>query len=177
MHTRINPDQVRIEPWTEDDLDILRRANAPEMMTYLGGPETDEQVVARHERYVSLNDRDTGQMFRIVFLPDGIAVGGIGLWDSEWQDAAIYETGWSVLPEFQGRGIATAAIGLVIARARSGGRHRHLSAFPAVGNAASNAVCRKAGFTLIAGHDDQYPPGSGKWMRINEWRLDLTAST
>ncbi len=173
MPDRVDERQVRIEPWTAGDLDVLRRNNAPEMMAHLGGPETDEQVIARHERYLALNDRDTGQMFRIVLLPDGVAVGGIGVWDSEWRDEAVYETGWSVLPEFQGRGIASVATGLVVEHARAEGRHRYLHAFPSVENAPSNAVCRKAGFTLIGDHDEAYPPGSTNWMRMNEWRLDL----
>ncbi|MBA3276458.1 MAG: GNAT family N-acetyltransferase [Chloroflexia bacterium] len=173
MSDRVDEQQVRIEPWTAGDLTVLRRNNAPEMMAHLGGPETDEQLIARHERYLALNDRDTGQMFRIVLPAEGIAVGGIGVWDSEWRAEAVYETGWSVIPEFQGRGIATAAIGLVAAHARAEGRHQYLHAFPSVENGPSNAVCRKAGFTLIGDHDEAYPPGSTNWMRMNEWRLDL----
>lgn len=174
MPQRVDERQVRIGPWTEADLEVLHRNNAPEMMVHLGGPETDDQVVARHARYLALNERDTGQMFRIVLLPDGSAVGGIGVWDSEWRDEAVYETGWSVLPEFQGRGIATAAIGLVVGHARTELRHQYLHAFPSVENAASNAVCRKAGFVLLEECEVEYPPASAKRMRINNWRLDLT---
>ncbi|MBA3377332.1 MAG: GNAT family N-acetyltransferase [Chloroflexia bacterium] len=176
MPQRMDERQVRIEPWTKGDLNVLCRNTAPDMMIHLGGPETDEQVVARHSRYLALNERDTGQMFRIVLLPANLVVGGIGVWDSEWRDEAVYETGWSVIPEFQGRGIATVAIGLLIAHARSERRHRSLHAFPSIANAASNAVCRKAGFTLIGSHDEAYPPGSTTWMRMNEWRLGLTAA-
>lgn len=132
MPQHVNDRQVRIEPWTEGDLEVLRRNNAPDMMTHLGGPETDAQVVARHARYLALNERDTGQMFRIVLLPQRLAVGGIGVWDSEWRDEVVYETGWSVLPEHHGRGIATAAIGLVVEHARTERRHRFLHAFPSV---------------------------------------------
>lgn len=171
MANRVNEAQVRIEPWAEDDLEVLRRNNAPEMMTHLGGAEADEQVVARHERYLALNDQEAGQMFRIVLLPESCVVGGIGVWDSEWGDEAIYKTGWSVLPEFQGRGIATVAIGLTVAHAWGGRRHRSLHAFPSIDNAASNAVCRKAGFMLHEECDVEYPPGS--MMRVNNWRLDL----
>ncbi len=174
MPQRVEERQVRIGPWTEADLEVLRRNNAPEMMEHLGGPETDDQVVARHARYLALNERDTGQMYRIVLLPENLAAGGIGLWDSEWRDEAIYETGWSVLAEFQGRGIATAAIGPLVEHARTERRHRYLHAFPSIDNAASNAVCRKAGFVLLEECDVEYPPGS--MMRGNNWRLDLTVS-
>ncbi|MFD0690165.1 hypothetical protein [Actinomadura fibrosa] len=39
---------VRIEPWAERDLELLRRVNIPEMKAHLGGPESDEQVLGRH---------------------------------------------------------------------------------------------------------------------------------
>ena len=173
MPGRVDEWQVRIEPWTEVDLELLRAANAPEMMVHLGGPETDDQVVARHARYLALNDSDTGQMFRIVLMPEPVAVGGIGLWDSEWLGEEIYETGWSVVPGHHGRGIATVAIGLVVAHARTERRHRSLHAFPSIDNAASNAVCRKTGFALLGERDFEYPPGST--MQCNDWRLDLAA--
>ena len=50
-------------------------------------------------------------------------------------------------------------------------RHRHLHAFPAADHPASNAVCRKAGFTLLGETDFGYPPGS--IMRCNDWQLEL----
>jgi RimJ/RimL family protein N-acetyltransferase len=65
----------------------------------------------------------------------------------------VYESGWNVLPEFQGRGVAIAAVRAVIAAAREDGRNRWLHAFPSVANAGSNAVCRKAGFTLVGDTD------------------------
>jgi len=44
---------VRLVPWAEGDLPALQRANAPELMTHLGGPETDEKVRERHARYTT----------------------------------------------------------------------------------------------------------------------------
>ena len=76
-----------------------------------------------------------------------------------------------MLPRFQGRGVATDATLQAIAAARAEGRRRHLQAFPAIGNAASNAICRKAGFTLLGEYELEYPPG--RPMRCNDWRLDL----
>jgi RimJ/RimL family protein N-acetyltransferase len=46
-------------------------------------------------------------------------------------------------------------------------------AFPSVENAASNAICRKAGFSLLREHDFEYPKGHP--MRCNDWRFDLLA--
>jgi RimJ/RimL family protein N-acetyltransferase len=173
MSDRVGPGQLRIEPWAESDLDLLRRLNSPEMTAFLGGPEIDEQVLARHSRYVRGRGNGTGEMFRIILLPDGEAVGSIGYWEHDWQDATVYETGWSILPDYQGRGIATEAVRLVVERARAERKHGSLHAFPSIDNAASNVVCRKAGFTLVETCDFEYPPGN--LMRCNDWRLDFAA--
>jgi hypothetical protein len=47
----------------------------------------------------------------------------------------------------------------------------YLHAFPSVDNGPSNAVCRKAGFTLLEQVDIDYPPGV--FRLSNDWRLDL----
>ncbi|MGW3013414.1 GNAT family N-acetyltransferase [Streptomyces sp. NPDC001219] len=167
-HSGVSP--VRIEPWTTADLPLLRRLNAPEMTGHLGGPETEEQLLARHARYLGLDG--TGQMFRIVLEPEGTVAGSIGFWEFDHQGAQGYETGWGVLPEFQGRGVAVAAARKVIEAARAEGRHPSLHAFPSVEHAASNAVCRKAGFALVGERPFEYPKGCV--MRSNEWRLALT---
>ncbi|NUO59749.1 MAG: GNAT family N-acetyltransferase [Hamadaea sp.] len=161
---------VRLVPWSEPDLEILRRANTPEMKEHLGGPETEEQVLARHQRYLRL---DNGQMFRVELAPGGEVAGSIGYWDRQWDGETVYESGWHVFPEFQGRGVATAAARAVIAEARRDGRHRWLHAYPGVDNPPSNAICRKAGFQLVGPVDFEFPPG--RPMRSNDWRIDLTA--
>lgn len=55
------------------------------------------------------------------------------------------------------------------------GSHRTLHAFPGVDNAASNALCRKAGFTLLEAREFEYP--KGHWMRCNDWSLGLCAAS
>ncbi|HKS99977.1 MAG TPA: GNAT family N-acetyltransferase [Rugosimonospora sp.] len=165
--------QVRLEPWTAADLDLLRRFNAPEMRAHLGGSEPDEQVQARQERYLEAVRSGAYQPLRIVLPGAGEVAGGIVFWERTWADHGIYEIGWSVLPEFQGRGIAAAATAAAVRLAAAEGRQRYLHAFPAVDNAASNGVCRKVGFTLRGGCEVEYPPGHP--MRCNDWRLDLAA--
>lgn len=171
---RVAP-RIQIEPWAETDLDLLRCVNAPEMTEHLGGPETEENVLARHKRYVAIGGTGTGRMFRIVLLPEGDAVGSIGFWERDWRGETVYEIGWGVLPPFQGRGIAAAATSAALASARAEQKHRYVHAFPSVDNPASNAICRKLGFAFIGEHDFEYPPGHP--MRCNEWRMDLTAAT
>ncbi|MFI6286715.1 GNAT family N-acetyltransferase [Streptomyces sp. NPDC051018] len=166
---------IRIEPWSEDDFDLLRAANAPEMMGHLGGPESEEKLIDRHRRYVDLSaDREgRGRMYRVVAVDTGEAVGNVGFWEQTWHEQEVYETGWAILAHFQGRGFATAATLAVADAARAERRHRYLHAFPKVTNLASNGVCRKAGFELMGECDLEYPIGNP--IRANDWRLDLHA--
>ncbi|HEU0297419.1 MAG TPA: GNAT family N-acetyltransferase [Anaerolineales bacterium] len=161
---------VDIRPWSDGDLPLLERLMAdPAMTEHLGGPETSEKIRGRHQRY--LRDSDKDHMFVIVVGPERVAAGSIGYWEKDWRGQKVWETGWSVLPEFQGHGVATTATAAVVQRARADGKHRFIHAFPSVDNAASNAICRKAGFTLQGEADFEYPPGN--IMRCNDWRLDL----
>jgi RimJ/RimL family protein N-acetyltransferase len=164
-------DDVGLRPWSQGDLPILERTvGDPAMMQHLGGPESPEKIRARHQRYLE-SAGSGGQMYVIVAGADGLAAGSIGYWEREWQGARVWETGWFVLPEFQGQGVATRATAAVVERARAEGKHRFLHAFPSVENGPSNAICRKAGFTLQGEVDFEYPPGSH--MRCHDWRLDL----
>jgi RimJ/RimL family protein N-acetyltransferase len=162
---------IELDPWSADDLPLLEKLLGDPVMTeHLGGPEGHAQLVQRNARYSSL-DGTTGWMFRVTLEPGSEAVGSVGYWEREWRGEVVYEIGWSVLPAFQGRGIATMATAAAIEKARSEGRHRHLHAFPSVDNVASNAVCRKLGFTLVGACDFEYPPGHP--MKCNDWRLAL----
>ena len=155
--------------WGEGDAPLLQRlVGDPAMMVHLGGPESAENLAERQGRY---EQPDSG-MFRIVC--DGEGCGSVGFWEKEWREGTVYEVGWSVLPAFQGRGIAAAATALVLERAREGA-HRYVHAFPAVDNVASNAICRKLGFTLLEARPFEYPPGN--WMECNDWQLDLSLTS
>lgn len=164
---------VLIQPWSEDDLDLLQRLlGDPAMMEHLGGPESQEQILRRHQRYTHLPQEGTDHMFKVVWAPTGEGVGNVGYWRKTWREQSVYEMGWLILPEFQGRGIATQAAAAVIAHASQKPRYRLMHAFPSVENAASNAICRKLGFTLLEECQLEYPPGRS--MTVNDWRLDLS---
>ncbi|MCK7625364.1 GNAT family N-acetyltransferase [Streptomyces sp. RS10V-4] len=166
---RAGPARVRIAPWTAAGLPLLRQANTPAMTRYLGGPETEEQLVRRHRRYLAVEG--PGRMYRILLLPGREAVGTAGFWAAEWGGEAVYEAGWSVLSAFQGRGIAVAAVRQVLAAAAAEGLRSTVHAYPSVANAASNAVCRRAGFRLAGECEVAYPPGHP--LRANDWYIPL----
>ena len=163
--------EIALEPWADVDLELLRRLNTPEVWAHLGGPETEEKVLERHARYLDPSAPGAGRMFTVLLVPEGVKAGSIGYWEREWQGETVYETGWNVLPEYQGRGIASAATTAIVTRARAEARHRSLHAYPSVDNPASNAICRKAGFTFAGEHDFEFP--KGHFMRCNDWRYDL----
>jgi RimJ/RimL family protein N-acetyltransferase len=160
---------VHLVAWSDDDADLLVALNGDEaQMAHVGGAETAEKIAERQARYVA----DPGQF--AVVDGDGAHTGWVGFWPREWRGATVYEIGWSVLPAFQGRGIASAAAAqaLEVARTSAAGAVRAVHAFPGVDNAPSNAVCRRLGFTLVeAAMPIEYPPGTT--MVGNDWRLDL----
>ena len=156
---------ITIEPWGDGHLELLRGLNSPEMTSELGGPETDAKVVARNEKYVRLSALPEGGTF--VVRVDGKVAGNVNYWN----DGDAWEMGWGVLPQFQGRGVATSAVLLALAEARAEGNFRFVYAVPRVGNTASNGVCRKAGFRLESTKDMEYPPG--EFALSNYWVFDL----
>jgi RimJ/RimL family protein N-acetyltransferase len=161
---------VRLEPWGKGDLPLLEKCvGDPAMMEHLGGPESPEKIAERQARY----EQPGSQQFKIVDEASGEGAGWVGYWDREWQGERVYEIGWSVIPEFQGRGIAGSATLQAIARARSEKGHRFLHAYPSIDNGPSNAICRRLGFALGGPCDFEYPKGST--MRCNDWYLDLFA--
>ena len=161
---------VRLEPWGPGDLSLLEELNAPEMTRHVGGPESPQKIAERQSRYELPGSRQ----YRIVVDPGGEGVGWVGYWDMEWRDEEAWETGWAVVPSFQGQGIATTATALLIEEARAERGRRFVHAFPMVVNAPSNAICRKLGFELVGEVD--FPGRRGGFVRCNDWRLDLFAN-
>ncbi len=163
---------VHLEPWDEDDLPLLEKTiGDPEMMRYLCGAESPEKLEERQARYLNLPATGAGRMFKVVD-ESGEAIGSVGFWDRSWRGSDAYETGWFVIPAFQGRGLATAAMSQLIARLEVDGQRRFLHAFPAVENTPSNAIARRLGFTLVEEACElEYPKGNP--ILCNDWRLDL----
>jgi RimJ/RimL family protein N-acetyltransferase len=160
---------VRIEPWGEGDLPLLVKLNDPEMTKHVGGPESSEKLAGRQSRYEKADSRQ----YKVVVETSGEGVGWVGYWERTWRDQQIWEIGWAVIPSFQGRGIASSATAQLIDRTRAERQHRFVHAFPMIGNAPSNAICRKLGFTILGEID--FDARRAGFVRCNDWRLDLFA--
>ena len=135
----------------------------PVVMRELGGPTERSRLPEVHQRRLA-----DPWWFKIIPVPQGSPAGTIGIWEKELDGATIHETGWMVLPAFQGRAIATAALALLIERVRAEPRFAALHAFPPVTNAPSNALCRKFDFSLLGERDFVY---AGRRLRCNHWML------
>jgi RimJ/RimL family protein N-acetyltransferase len=163
---RVTSSRVELEAYTDADFWLTEALETdPEVMRELGGP-------IEHDRLPEIHRRRLGDpwWFKIVAEPGGEAVGTIGVWETRQGDEVLHETGWMVLPAHQGRGIASAALTLLIERAKAEPRFLSLHAFPPVTNAPSNALCRKFGFDLLGQADFVY---AGRTLRCNRWSLDL----
>jgi RimJ/RimL family protein N-acetyltransferase len=155
----------------EDDLGLsLRIEGDSEMMSHLGGPRTKEQIAEVHQRRLDLMARGEAFMYKILLDDSDEPEGSIGMWEKEWNGANVHEMGWMILPEFQGKGLAATAGRMILDRARSDPRFTVIHAFPAVDNAASNAICRKLGFENQGELEFEF---AGRTLRCNDWRLDL----
>jgi RimJ/RimL family protein N-acetyltransferase len=160
---------VALAAYTDADVALTEALETdPGVMRELGGPIARSELPETHRRRL-----DDPWWFKIVAEPGGPGVGTIGIWEKEHGGETIHETGWMVLPEFQGRGIASAALTLLIERVRAEPEFPSMHAFPPVTNDPSNALCRKFGFSLLAEADFVY---AGRTLRCNHWALETGSS-
>jgi RimJ/RimL family protein N-acetyltransferase len=154
---------VRLQRYTDADFWLTEALETdPEVMRELGGPIERARLPEIHRRRIA-----DPWWFKIVD-PAGAAVGTIGVWEKSHGAERVHETGWMVLPSQQGRGIASAALALLIGRVRDEPRILSIHAFPPVTNTPSNALCRKFGFVLLGTTDFVY---AGRTLHCNHWSL------
>ncbi|MFH8381176.1 GNAT family N-acetyltransferase [Kitasatospora sp. NPDC018058] len=137
------------------------------MMAELGGPLPREAVEARLRKDVELAAADRSWIKAIV--PDGAddeAAGTIVLWQDEEDGTVVTEIGWMVLPEYQGRGLAKAAVRELLDDAARDGRWGEVHANPGVTNGPSNGICRALGFRLLGERDLDF---ADRILRTNHW--------
>jgi RimJ/RimL family protein N-acetyltransferase len=162
---------VELLPYADEHLALTEALELdPEVMRELGGPADPAGVQAAHRRRVDSVAKGDW-WFVVVPEPSSPPAGAIGIWDSDYEGSPIDEIGWMVLPEFQGRGIASEALGLIVARARADPRFSRIHAFPGVLNVPSNALCRKFGFTQTETTEVRF---RDRPLRVNHWELDVS---
>jgi RimJ/RimL family protein N-acetyltransferase len=140
----------------------------PAVMSELGGPVPREEIPAAHRR--RLDGVANDPWWFVIVTEHDESVGEIGIWETEHDGSVVHETGWMLLAAFHGRGLATAALGLLLDRARAEPRFERLHAWPGVSNPASNALCRKFGFDLLGEEGGGYRDAV---LRVNHWVLTL----
>jgi RimJ/RimL family protein N-acetyltransferase len=161
---------VRLEPYSAEDIALTEALECdPEVMRGLGGPVPKDEIPAIHRRRLAAVAGGEW-WFKVVPDPPGPIAGTIGIWETDWNGSPIHEIGWMLLPAFHGRGIGSAALEAILARARSDPRFERIHAFPATSNAASNALCRKFGFVHLGECDGGY---RNRPLRCNHWELGL----
>jgi RimJ/RimL family protein N-acetyltransferase len=163
---------MQLEMMTPADVEIRIRAETdPAMMTELGGPRPRADIERAHARSMLMAAEGTSWPLKIIV--DGEAAGNVMVWESEHDGETISEIGWLTLPEFQGRGLATAAVREVLAKARAERKFGQIHAFPSVTNVASNRVCEKNGFTNLGECAVEF---AGKTFRCYHWRIEVFSS-
>ncbi|HEX3648750.1 MAG TPA: GNAT family N-acetyltransferase [Pseudonocardiaceae bacterium] len=137
----------------------------PVMMAELGGPLPRAGIEAKVRQDAEAAAADVSWIRMIV--EDETVAGLITLWSHD--DTGESEIGWMVLPEFQGRGLAKAAVRQLLDQARTAGRWGVVHAYPGVTNGPSNGICRSLGFTLAGEQDVVF---AGRTLRTNHWWID-----
>ena len=160
---------TELRPITMEDLPLYEAClTDPRMMSELGGP-LDPAILPDKLRAI-VDDVEAGTAWYFVIVDDGEGVGTVCVWDAGEDGEVAPEIGWMVLPAFQGRGLASAAVTEVLRRARAERRWGTITAHPGATNGASNAICRKAGFERIGERDVVY---MDRTLRTVRWRVDV----
>ena len=161
---------MELRPYADDDIWLTRELETdPDVMSELGGPQPADSIPATHER--RLGSVAAGDLWLVIEPEPGVAAGTIGVWPTTEDGVEIFEVGWLVLPRFQRRGIATAALAALIERCRGESRIDAIHAFPGATNVPSNSLCRRAGFTWIEEREVLY---GDRPLTVNHWQLPTT---
>lgn len=160
---------MQLRPYSDGDIWLTEELETdPEVMGELGGPQPRESIPKTHAR--RLANVEQGNWWLVIESEPGVAVGTIGVWPTTEEDAEMFEVGWMVLPRFQRRGIAGAALAALIERCRDEPRFNSIHAFPGATNVPSNALCRRAGFAWIQEREVLY---GDRRLTVHHWELSL----
>jgi [ribosomal protein S5]-alanine N-acetyltransferase len=161
--------ELDVVPATERDLTQLR--TDPDAFTHDRGwrlePGWNEFPGALEGSLAMLAEGVPPEWGTQLFVDRAAAVvAGMGGFKGSPQDGAV-EIGYQLAPAYRGRGLATAAVHVMVDRAKAAGLHRVL-AHTLPGPNPSTAVLERVGFRHAATVED--PEQGGVWR----WELDLT---
>lgn len=140
-------EEVAIKPIAEDHLaDVQAHAAHPEIARWstVPSPYPADGAVRWYDVVSARRALGECQVFCITAHGRFAGVISLNAANGDWATASVDY--WVAVP-FQGRGVATAAVGLAIARAKADGRVRQLVTYCIAANAASVRVLIKNGFT------------------------------
>ena len=159
---------VTFRPYGESDRELTLALEAdPVVKQDLGGPVGPAEAELIHDD--RLARMAGGELFYTV--ADGPAKVGIAaVFRTPWAGGVIHEAGVMLLPGRVGQGVGREALRLLGERARDELGLVELHGFPAVTNAACNAICRRLGWAVREEVDLDY---AGRPLRCNHWVLDL----
>ncbi len=161
---------MNLRPYADGDIWLTEELETDAaVMAELGGPQPAESIPKTHTR--RLHHVEQGDWWLVIEPEPGVAAGTIGVWPTTQDGVDMFEVGWMVLPRFQRRGIASAALAELIDRCRGEARIDAVHAFPGATNAASNALCRNAGFSWIGEREVLY---GDRPLTVNHWELSTS---
>jgi RimJ/RimL family protein N-acetyltransferase len=163
---------VQLRPVEVSDVDVYVRMRCdPVMMAELGGVQPREGLEAKVLRDVRATAANEAWIFMIVPHEDEphTTAGTVAIYKGGDALAAVSEIGWMVLPEFQGRGLAKAAVRSVLQCAARESLWGTLHARTSVTNAPSNAICRSLGFVLVGQEEYVFADIP---FQTNHWKIE-----
>jgi ribosomal-protein-alanine N-acetyltransferase len=150
--------RVAIEPMGLTEIDfVLRSRSDPEILRYLDRePLTSrEEAQAFAQRLVDDNRSGAAAIWLIRDVASGLPAGSAGFWRFD-RDHDLAELGYTLLPEFWGRGYLSRALAPMLDHAFQGlGLHR-VEANINPENQRSRAVLERLGFQLEARFRENY---------------------
>lgn len=145
-------ERLAFRKWTADDLTLAESLWCdPEVMRFIGGPYSQEEIVARIERELA-NDATHGVQYWPIFTRDGNAFAGCCGLKPHQDERHRLEIGFQLRPAFWRAGYASEAARAVIAYAFDALEATTLFAGRHPRNEASHALLVKLGFTEIGTH-------------------------
>lgn len=155
--------QIEFRTWNANDIALASQLWCePSVMSFLGGPYSHEEVVARLEREIA-NHETYGVQYWPVFVDDQFA-GCCGIKPVP-DDDSRFEIGFHFLPAFWGRGLAREAAEAVMRFATERLHVTELFAGHHPDNAASRKLLERLGFVQIGTHFFARTALDHPWMR------------